>query len=61
MLSTQTYMGLMVSIHAPVMGAKAATIKQKYESNVSIHAPVMGAKLMTAITSKAYAFQSTHP
>ena len=39
----QYYVDLIVSIHAPVMGAKAADGSDRVGKVVSIHAPVMGA------------------
>ena len=34
---------LLVSIHAPVMGAKLRELETRIKTQVSIHAPVMGA------------------
>ena len=36
---------LLVSIHAPVMGAKLRELETRIKTQVSIHAPVMGAKM----------------
>ena len=50
-----------VSIHAPVMGAKAAAGNHRSSNAVSIHAPVMGAKATVMPRCPASLFQSTHP
>ena len=52
---------ILVSIHAPVMGAKVFDLAFIDEIIVSIHAPVMGAKLSSDASGASTKFQSTHP
>ena len=52
---------IIVSIHAPVMGAKASGKFVDVVAVVSIHAPVMGANQWDKRNELKQKFQSTHP
>ena len=52
---------LLVSIHAPVWGAKNCEVVNIHIAEVSIHAPVWGAKRSYCILCNLWTFQSTHP
>jgi len=52
---------MIVSIHAPVMGAKGNGGNGIYHDVVSIHAPVMGANVSLTALRRGITFQSTHP